>query len=55
MKKISEVCLYSKPVIYDVLGVLRVTSKRSCALDGSPSCERVREKGEQAKEKHLKL
>ena len=40
-----------------LIGILirSVTSKRSCALDGSPSCERVKTGDESEGEKHLKL
>ena len=40
-----------------LIGILirSVTSKKSCALDGSPSCERVRTGNESEREKHLKL
>jgi hypothetical protein len=39
------------------ISIRSVTSKRSCALDGSPSpsCERVRTGDESKREKHLKL
>ena len=40
-----------------LIGILirSVTSKRSCALDGSPSGERVKTGDESEGEKHLKL
>ena len=40
-----------------LIGILirSVTSKRSCALDGSPSCKRVEASDDIEREKHLKL
>ena len=40
-----------------LIGILirSVTSKRSCALDDSPSCERVKANDENEREEHLKL
>jgi hypothetical protein len=37
------------------ISIRSVTSKRSCALDGSPSCESAKTSDENEEEKHLKL
>jgi hypothetical protein len=37
------------------ISIRSVTSKRSCALDDSPSCKRVESSDENEREKHLKL